>query len=336
VDGRSRVRLGLALLLAISLVGVVWFWLVEDYSLLEAAFQTTTTVTTVGFGEVHPFDSSAQAFAIGLQVFGVAAALYTLGGVFQELFESQFVRLGRKRMDRRIEALDDHVILCGYGRVGSRIARLLAARGQGLVVVDRSEERCRAAADDGYPVVTGDSTDDDVLRLAGIGRASTVVVSLASDADAVSTVLSARVLSPTARIVARANAETNEAKLLRAGCDRVVNPLSHGAQRLAAFARQPAVADFLDVVVHDGSLEYRLEELEVPDGSPLAGASLAEAHLRGRTGALILAVRQADGTFLSNPPPETVLTAGVLLIAIGTTDQLAALERHVSQGLPAR
>jgi voltage-gated potassium channel len=336
VDGRRRVRLGLASLAAIALAGTLWFWLVEDFDLLDAAYQTATTITTVGFGEVRPFDASAKGFAIGLQVFGVAAALYTLGGVFEELFESQLLRFGRRRMDRRIESLARHVIVCGYGRVGARIASLLAGRGSALVVVDLGEDRCEQAARAGHLVVHGDSTDDGVLRLAGITRASTVVVSLASDADAISTVLSARVLNPGARIVARANAESSEDKLRRAGVDRVVNPLSHGAQRLAAFAQQPAVADFLDVVVHDGSLEYRLEEVTVPPDSPLGGASLEEAHLRARTGALVLALRQADGTFLSNPPASTVLSDGVTLIVIGTEEQLRGLERHVGSTRGAR
>ncbi|HEX5615448.1 MAG TPA: NAD-binding protein [Acidimicrobiia bacterium] len=327
--GRRRVRLGLTLLSVIGVVGTLWFWLVEDFTFVEAAYQTSTTITTVGFGEVRPFDTSAQLFAIGLQIFGVSAALFTLGGVFQELFESQLVRYGRRRMDRRIGALRAHVIVCGYGRVGARIASLLRARDGDVVIVDLSEERCERASDSGYLAVVGDSTDDDILLLAGADRAATIVVSLASDADAVSTVLSARVLNPDARIVARANNESNEAKLLRAGCDRVVNPLSQGAQRLAAFAQQPAVADFLDVVVHDGSLEYRLEEVRVPASSGVVGTSLGDTYLRTRTGALVLAVRQPDGSFVSNPPPETVITSGVVLIAIGTEQQLQALGEHI-------
>jgi voltage-gated potassium channel len=150
-------------------------------------------------------------------------------------------------------------------------------------------------------------------------------VCLGDDAAAISTVLSARVLNPEMRIVARANAASSEAKLQRAGCDRVVNPLHQGAQRMAAFAEQPAVADFLDVVVHDGTLEYRLEEIVVPPGSLLAGTTLGEAHLRARTGALVLALRHPDGSFMSNPASEAGIEAGMTLIVIGTADQLAAL-----------
>ena len=329
MDGRRRFRTGLLALTGVGLLGTAWFWLLEGFSFVDALYQTTTTITTVGFGEVRPFDTSARAFSIGLMIVGVSAALFTLGGAFEELVEGQLLRFGRRRMDRRIDRLAGHVVLCGYGRGGSRIARLLVGRGGQVVVVDVRPERCSSAVDDGYLIVLGDSTEDDTLMLAGVERAATLVVSLASDADAISTVLSARVLNPRMRIVARANAESSEAKLVRAGVDRVVNPLSHGAQRLAAFAQQPAVADFLDVVVHDGSLEYRLEEVRIPAGSPFDGIGLADAHIRSGTGALVLAVREADGTFLSNPDPKTPLRAGSTVIVIGTQDQLDALERHL-------
>jgi voltage-gated potassium channel len=263
-------------------------------------------------------------------VFGVGAAFYTLGGVFEELVEDSLTRFGRRRMDRRIDSLEGHAIVCGFGRVGSRIAQLLAARDLDLVVIDVSPDQCALATDEGFLTVQGDTTDDDTLRAAGIERASTVVVSLASDADAISTVLSVRVLQPEVRIVARANAESNEPKLERAGVDHIVNPLSQGAHRMAAFAQQPAVADFLDVVVHDGSLEYQLEEVRVPAHSPLAGTTLGEAHLRARTGALVLALRRPDGTFVSNPAPGVVLEPEVTLIVIGTGEQFEALARHVT------
>lgn len=297
--------------------------------MLDAAYQTTTTITTVGFGEVRDFDASARAFSIFLMVFGVGAAFYTLGGVFEEWVEDSLERFGRRRMDRRIESLAQHTIICGYGRVGCRIAQLLHGHDVDLVVIDVGDEQCGQATDDGLLAVKGDSTDDDVLRLAGIERAATLVVSLASDADAISTVLSARVLNPTLRIVARANVESNEAKLERAGVDHIVNPLSQGAQRMAAFAQQPAVADFLDVVVHDGSLEYQLEEVRIAPASPLVGTTLGEAHLRARTGALVLALRRPDGTFLSNPGPSVTLEADVTLIVIGTTEQFDALAREL-------
>ena len=329
---RRRVRVGLALLAVVAAVGTVWYRLVEGFSVLDALYQTVNTITTVGFGEVEPFDRSGRVFSIVLMLVGVGAAFYTLGAVFEDLVEDQVVRLGRRRMDRRIAHLAGHAVVCGYGRVGRRIVGPLVAEGTDVVVVDVDAERARGARDAGVLVVQGDSTEDDVLREAGVERARMLVISLASDADAISTVLSARVLNPGLRIVARANSESGEAKLLRAGCDRVVNPLSSGAARLVRFALQPAVADFLDVVMHEGGVEYRLEEIQVPVDSPIVGRALGDADLRSATGALVLAVREDSGEFSSNPHPATVLRPGTTLIAIGTREQLEALEGLVAGG----
>jgi voltage-gated potassium channel len=333
VTARQRVRTGVVLLGAILITGTLWYWIVEGFRFVDALFQSTTTITTVGFTQGRPFDTSAKLFSIFLMVFGVGAALFTLGGVFEEFVEDQFSRFGRRRMDRQIGRLKGHVIVCGYGRVGKRIAQRLVAEGEHhVVVVDRDPERCDRASERGLAIVLGDSTEDDVLRDAGIERATVLIVSLASDADAISTVLSARGLNPALRIVARANEQSSEAKLARAGTDRIVNPLSSGAERMVAFARQPAVADFLDVVVHDGSFEYRLEELPIPTTSGLVGVTLRDAHLRSRTGALVLALRDPGGTFRNNPAPDSRLDAGTTLIAIGTDAELAALEALARSG----
>jgi voltage-gated potassium channel len=256
---------------------------------------------------------------------GVTAGLLTLGAIFQEQLEDSLARYGRRQMDRRIGKLTEHVVLCGYGRVGLQIARLLAARNTALVVIDVGKQQVDEAIEQGFAVVRGSCTEDDTLREAGIEHASTLIVSLASDADAISTVLSARALNPDLRIVTRANATESEAKLKRAGADRVVNPLYQGAHRMASFAQQPDVADFLDVVVHDEEVEFELEELNIGEGSPLANVALGDAHVRRRTGALVLALRLEDGSFVSIPGPEVRLTPRTTLIAIGTTEQLRAL-----------
>lgn len=237
-------------------------------------------------------------------------------------------------MERRIESFDDHVVLCGYGRVGVTVVSLIAGR-MPVVVIDLEEERCAEAAEAGHLTVVGDATEDDVLERAGIRKAAIVVVSLQSDADAISTVLSARVLNPALRIVARANSASSEAKLVRAGVDHVVNPLHLGASRLATFALQPAVADFMDVVGAEGPLEFRLEELVMPAGSPLEGVSLATARIRETTGALLLALREPGGAFESNPGGSTALRAGDTLIAIGTGKQLESLD-DLLRGTPRR
>jgi voltage-gated potassium channel len=225
-------------------------------------------------------------------------------------------------MDKQIAGMTGHVVVCGWGRVGKAIARNVTGTGHEVVIVDRDPDRL---ADAGHPAVVGDATDDTVLRQAGIERCRALVAALDTDADNLYVTLSGRTLRPDLFIVARARLAASEEKLLRAGADRVVNPQAIGGARMAAFVLQPHVAEFLDVVMHDGSLEFRLEEVPVPDSSPLAGRSLRDARIRDRTGALVLALRDSSGAFTTNPPPETAIEAGQVLIAVGTAAQLAAL-----------
>ncbi len=354
-DGRRRVRLGLGLLTAVAVVGTGWFWLVEGFSPVDAAYQTVMTVTTVGFGEVEPLGTRARLFAIALMVVGVGVALYAIVGLIEDVLEHQLGRWGRKRMERRIEALRGHVVICGYGRVGRGIVPLLADRSP-VVVVDREPDRVALASAEGLLVVEGDATDDEVLVAAGLARASTLIVSLQSDADAISAVLSARALGPDVRIVARANAEASEAKLVRAGVDHVVNPLRLGAVRLATFALQPVVADFVDLVAPGSGEAVRLEQVVVPAGSPVLGRRLGECGLREATGVLVLALRRPGGEFTSvaggdaagapggdgagvpgepvalGPGDDAALVPGATLVVLGTPEQLAGLDRWLRSG----
>jgi voltage-gated potassium channel len=318
------VRLGLVLLTGVAAAGTLWYWLVEDFSFVDALYQTVFTISTVGFGEIRELGDRGRLFTIALIIVGVGVALYTLAGLVEELVEHQLGRFGRWRMERRIEGLSDHVVVCGFGRVGQHVVELLHPR-TATVVVDRDAQQCGAAIETGLLAVTGDSTEDEVLTRAGIERAGTLIVSLQSDADAISTVLSARSLNEELRIVARANASSSEAKLRRAGVDHVVNPLQLGAVRLATFALQPAVADFMEVVGPDGPVEFRLEELVIAPSSDLAGQTLGGTRLREATGVQVLAVRQPQGEFENNPGSETVLEAGATVIALGTAEQLSAL-----------
>lgn len=298
-------------------------YVVLGFPLLDAVYQTVTTVTTVGFREVHPLSDVGQVFTIVLILVGVATVLYTFSLFMGALIEGQVgALLGRRRMERQIVRMSGHVIVCGYGRVGRSIAEYLSRAGERVVVVDRDPDRLASVP---FPVVLGDATEDRVLCDAGIERARVLVTALTTDGDNLFVTVSGRSLRSDLFIVARARLEDSEDKLARAGADRVVNPQSIGGKRMAAFVLQPHVAEFLDVVMHDGSLEFRLEEIPVPSGSPLAGNSLRDAHIRDQTGALVLAMRDGDGRFTTNPPPETVLRAGQILIAIGTEVQLAAL-----------
>ncbi len=222
-----------------------------------------------------------------------------------------------------------HVIVCGWGRVGREVARYLDHAGERIVVVDRDAERI---ANVPYPWVAGDVTDDDTLLRAGVERARTLVAALDTDADNLFATVASRSFNGSIHVIARARNESSEAKLLRVGADRVVNPQRLGGDRMAAFVTQPHVVDFVDVVMHDGSLEFRLEELTVGESSPLDGASLRSARVHDRTGALVLAIRRPDGSFATNPAPEVEVKAGDVLIGVGTADQLEALISFAAGG----
>lgn len=269
------------------------------------------------------FGPGERVLTIVIIVVGVGTALYTFGAVVEALVEgrvSESVR--RRRMERKIADMQDHVIVCGWGRVGKTVADYAKGYGMDVVVVDADPQRI---ADTERSNVLGDATSDAILQKAGIARARALVAALADDADNLFVTLSARGLNPELFIVARARVATTEAKLLQAGANRVVNPQHLGGARMAAFTNQPHVAEFLDVVMHDGSLDFRLEELVVSASSPVAGQSLRTAHLRDQTGALVLAMRDPAGEFRTNPEPEAVIAPDSVLIVIGTGEQLRRL-----------
>jgi voltage-gated potassium channel len=321
-DPWQRVRTA-ALVLGLVTVASTVAYILLGLSPLDALYQTVTTISTVGFREYGHTDTAWKLTTVVVILLGAGTALYTLGLFLETLVEGRLTdRLGRRRTARRIAAMQGHVIVCGWGRVGRTIAAHLQGAGTEVVVVDNDPSR--VALVDGA-AVEGDATDDDVLREAGIERAATLIAALSTDADNLYITLSARAMRPDLFIVARARMEAAEPKLAQAGANRVVNPQKIGGARMAALATQPAVADFLDVVMHDGSLEFRLGEVPLEQGSPLIGRTLRDTQIRDRTGALILAVRDSSGTFLTNPSPEVVLGADQLLIAIGTEVQLKAL-----------
>jgi len=327
VDAMRRARIGVGAL-ALVVAGGTAGYLILGFSPMNALYQTVTTITTVGFAEIEPMSTRERLFTIALILVGVGTALFILSSLVEAVVDGELAKvLGRQRMERRIARWSGHVIICGYGRVGRSIASLVDGNGAEVVVVDRDAERLG-----GLHVATlqGDATDEEVLRQAGIDRARVLVAALTTDADNLFLTVTARALRPDLFIVARVRQEASEGKLASAGADRVVNPQRIGGQRMAAFVLQPHVAEFLDVVMHDGSLEFRLEEIPVAPTSDLGGRSLRDTHIRDRTGALILAVRDAQGTFTTNPSPETVIESGHVLIAIGTETQLKALAAAAS------
>jgi voltage-gated potassium channel len=323
-----RIQFALLAVLAVLAAGSIGY-VVLGFSPLDAVYQTVTTITTVGFREVHSLGTGGKIFTIVLILVGVGTALYAFSVVLESLVEGHLRQhFERRRMEREIARMSGHTIVCGWGRVGRAVAGYLSGQGAAVVVVDLDPQRVTGIT---HPALTGDVTDDEVLRKAGIMRARALVTAINTDAENVYVTLSARSLRPDLIIIARARTEASESKLLRAGATRVVNPQRIGGQRIAAAALQPNVVEFLDVVMHDGSLEFRLEEVAVGAGSRLAGRTLREANAGETTGALVLALRGRDGTFLTNPPMQTPVEAGFILIAIGTQQQISALQAAANQ-----
>ena len=325
-DPWRRTRLGLLALgvvlvsgtLAYRALGLVW---------IDAFYQTVITVSTVGFTEVGDnIDGTYRLVTSLLILFGVGVTLYTIGVTFDGVMEGHFRgQLERTRMNRALDSLEGHSIICGWGQVGRSIGRTLAMRGRQLVVVDRKEwVELSEIAPDSY-FLSGDATDDEVLIHAGIKRARDMVIALDTDADTMYAIVTARALNPDVFIVARSNGATAGPKLRSAGADRVVNPHEIGGSRMASFLLHPNVADFLGESMHDQELELRLGEIAVPEDNGLVGQTLRQCQLGQETGVTVLAVRRKGGDWLNHVTGDLVLEGGDILVALGTPEQQDAL-----------
>ncbi len=312
------------MVIAVGVVGTIGYWLF-GMSLTDATYQTVTTVTTVGFRELQDFNNLEQWFTIVLIITGVSTVLYTFTLTVQLVVEGELGNfVGRRMMDREINKMSGHTIVCGWGRVGRAVAEDLVEAGHPVVVVDVDADR---VANVPHPTVIGDATLDSTLRAAGIDRASALIAALEGDAENLFVTLSARAIVPTLFIVARARQDESVPKLANAGADRVVNPQELGAARMASFVARPHVAEFVDVVMHERSLEFRMQEYDVPEGSPLAGQTLRQADLRKRAGVLVLALRRVDGSFTTNPDPDIVIEPHQVVIAVGTDADFDRLDK---------
>ena len=322
----SRLRGPMIVIGMLLVLGTAGYMLIEGWSFLDALYMTVTTLVTVGFGEIHPLSTTGRIFTIGLIVLGVGGVLYTFTSVMQYVFEGH---LGRewelRRMQRRIDGLRDHFILCGYGRVGRQVARDFAEDGVPFVLVDAVQERLEEAAANGCITLRGDATDDDTLRRAGIDRARGLVTCVQSDADNIFVTLPARAPRSDLYIVARGDNEDAAPKLRRAGADNVVSPYSIGGRQMAMLAVRPAAVEFVDRVFSRADIELLLEDFAIAERSPLVGRTLADIQEHVAPGVTVLAIRR-DSRLVTQPAPETDVRLGDELVAFGTPDQLRALE----------
>jgi voltage-gated potassium channel len=325
-------RLGIAglFLAAVVIIGIAGYRFLEGYTWLEAFYMTIITISTVGFREIRPLSSVGMIFTIGLLFAGLGVVLYTAGTVTAKIVEGEFQQFfGRKRMEKRIAALANHYLVCGYGRIGEVICRELASKPVQFVVIEREEERIRKVEEAGYLLLKGDATDDKVLLAAGVVRAKGLFATLPVDADNVFVILTAKDLSPSIFVVARAETERSERTLAHAGANKVISPYAMGGHRMAQAALRPAVVDIVELATHYQSLELQLEEIVVPSGSPCEGVTLDDSGLCQEPGVIVVAIKRASGGMIFNPSTDEKIEAGDRLVALGEIAHLRGLERRV-------
>jgi voltage-gated potassium channel len=309
-------------------VGTLGYKLLEpEYSLFDSLYMTVTTLTTVGYGEVHPLHAQGRVFTIMLLLGGVFAFFYTATELLRAVVNGELQDfLGRQRMERNLAALDRHLIVCGYGRMGRYICQDFSKQGLPFVVIDRREEALRDFHLPRGIALAGDATSDEVLRRAGVERARALVTVAASDADNLFITMSARLLNERLFIVARAEGEQAEPKLLRAGANRVVAPYAIGGLKVAQAVLRPAVVDFIELATRTEHLDLQLEETLLQPGSQLAGQNLRASRLRQDLGVIVVAIKKADGRLVSDMTGDVVLEAGDTLITLGKRQNLDRVE----------
>jgi|SRR2546423_5327833 len=324
---RSRFRIRYAVIaLAVAIAfGTAGFHLIEGWSLIDSLYMTVETVTTVGYGDVPPRSVGGRIFAIIFMFVGVGTVAYVLSSTVQRIVQSELIAtFGARRRYREMSKLRNHYIICGAGRVGSHIIRDLERASAHFIVIEKDAERVAHLADRRVHVLVGDATLEETLREAGVERARGLAACLPDDADNVYVVLTARDLNPNLHIVARAAEEQAEAKLIRAGANRVVAPIIMGGRRMAVAMMKPAVDDFMDSITAD-NLDLNFEQVEVEASSHLVGRPLRATPIRSELDVVIVSIRLRNGLRLFNPNAETVIEEGDLLIAIGRTDALVRL-----------
>ena len=328
-DTWGHLAIAAALIVGVLVAGTVGYTLL-GLGAVDAAYQTIVTVSTVGFREIADGDPDTtwKAFTSVLILFGTGSMLYGATSVIESIVEGRLSgQFRRYRMQRSIDNLSGHLIVCGTGRVGQAITEFVRSVGQEVVVVDRDETRL---PDEDVLHVAGDATSDDVLRRAGIERAATLVSALRTSVDNLYVTLSSRKMNPGLFIVSRADDPESMAKMLQVGADRAVNPYEIAGSRMASLATQPNVADFVDVVVHDGTFEAKLREIRLPDGSDFVGQTIDDLAIRQKTGAVVLSVRDRSAQFHTDDVTSRPFADGDVIVAIGSDAALDRLAGTVS------
>ncbi len=317
--------IGIALA-CVVLAGTAGFHFIFGWQWLDAFYMVVTTLTTIGYQEIHPLSSGGRVFNLALIFFGVALVFLSIGALTQALLEFELRSFfGRRKMERDIGRLTDHYIICGAGRVGRSAARELARRPVPFVIIEQNEAKAQRYGDDWLTLV-GDATQEQTLRQAQIDRARGLVAATTTDATNLYIVLTARGLNPRLKIIARASEEDAEKHLLTAGADSVVSPYSFAGHRIAQSFLRPHVVSFLDTATTHLGMDLEIGEICVGQDSAFAGKTIEGSRIRQDRGVIILAIKRESGMRF-NPSPDDRIEPGDYLIAMGEPSQLRQLEQ---------
>ena len=320
-------RLSVVLLISVVVTGTTGYVVVEGWGVFDALYMTVTTMTTVGYMEIHPLSRAGRVFNIGVVIFGAATVLYTFSFLMARLVEGDLQeRWLVRRRKRMLDTLQQHFIVCGFGRMGHIIAHEFARQGVPFVLIERDPERMREAIEAGYLAVEADASSEAVLTRVRIDRARGLIAAVSTDAENVYAVLTARLLRPDLFIIGRAETDDAKAKLERAGADRVLSPYQIGGLQLAQTALRPAVVDFVQLATSSENLELNMEQVKISEDAEIAGRTIIQANLRQRFGVIVVGIQRADGRMEFNPEPESVMQPGDHLVVLGKAANLSGLE----------
>lgn len=326
-SARREIIVAMAFLLFLMLVGTLGYMLLEGWPWDEGFYMTFITLTTIGFTEVEPLSSVGRFFTIFIATFGIGAAGFIATRAAQLIITNQHLR--ERRIQRMIERMDQHFVICGYGRTGRRIIQDLEHSGHAFVVIENDDEKIEELREARIPFVDGDARDDDVLKAAGVKRARGVILTLPDDSANVFVTLAVRELNPDVFIVARTDTHRNQSKLKTAGANKVVAPTEVGADRMAQVIVRPHVDRFMEQVLHTGALGLQMDEVRVEEGAPLAGKSLAESNFRQQFDAVVIAlVDPVSNEVTFNPGAHARIQPGNVLVVLGDQTMIKRLREN--------
>jgi voltage-gated potassium channel len=319
----SRLRISLLFLIGIITFGTAGYSIFEEMEPFDAFYMTLITISTVGFSEIKPLSPVGRLITVFIIVSGISVLTYTLGQVAKVFVEGELRRiLGRRKLERQISALRNHLIICGYGRIGSVIAQEMASENIPFVVIEEDPAKVEILEKDHVLYINKDATAEESLISAGIEHARGIVTAVQSDANNVFITLIAKDLRPDIFVLSRASDEKNESKMIKAGATRVVCPYLMGGRRMAQLLSRPTVMDFIDTAMMNHELGLRMEEAVIGDASDLVGKSLMNSHIRQEFGVIIVAIKKPTTEMIFNPGPQEKLEAGDVIVVIGKREDL--------------